>query len=76
MVEEELKNRLGQIDKGLVRQAEECKLCSIGDEEPSKFFMQEVAPISTPPHYLPSRALTCFSHSTYYNSEICIHLSV
>lgn len=56
--------------------AEECKLCSIGDEEPSNVFTQEVAPISTPPHYLPSQALTCFSHSTYYNLEIFIHLSV
>lgn len=50
--EEELKNGLGQIGEDLVCQADERTLFHRG-EEPSKVFMQLVAQICTPPHYLP-----------------------
>lgn len=50
--EEELKNGLGQIGEDGICQADERTLFH-RDEEPSKVFVQLVAQISAPPHYLP-----------------------
>lgn len=65
----ELKNRLGQIGKGLACHAES-EPCSVHNEEPLKVFVWVVAQISTPPHYFQTQALICLSHSTYYNLEV------
>lgn len=75
VVEKELENSWGQISKGLY-QAEEHEPHSIGDKGPSKVFLLWWHRHLPPTPLLPTLALTYFSHRTYYNLEVFMHLSV